>query len=198
MVRAEDNAGSMNSDAVTSLFEPYRERVRRYIRSMIRDGSEAEDLAQDTFLRAYASRATLRDPEAVLGWLYRIATRVALDRLRQKARNEPREYSGDFNALNLADSSSPPALKVIEQREMSACVHDYINRLADGYRAVILLHDLHELTAQQIADTLNLSVATIKIRIHRARRKLQAELRAGCDLLRNEVGDLICEPKTSP
>ena len=73
--------------------------------------------------------------EYVAEWLYRSATRVTLDRIRQKTRNEPREYSGEFDALNLADTSSPPALKVIEQREMSACVHDYINKLADGYRA---------------------------------------------------------------
>jgi len=193
MAQVEETVASI---AVPSL-EAQRARIYRYIRSMVRDSSEADDLTQKTFLRAYVGRATLRDPEAVLGWLYLITIRVTLDRIRQKTRNEPREYSGEFDALNLADTSSPPALKVIEQREMSACVHDYINKLADGYRAVILLHDLHELTAQQIADTLNLPVATVKIRIHRARRRLQAELRAGCDLLRNEVGDLICEPKTS-
>ena len=126
MAQVEETVASI---AVSPL-EAQRARIYRYIRSMVRDSSEADDLTQKTFLRAYAGRATLRDPEAVLGWLYRIATRVTLDRIRQKTRNEPREYNGEFDALNLADTSNPPALKVIEQREMSACVLDYINMLA--------------------------------------------------------------------
>jgi RNA polymerase sigma-70 factor (ECF subfamily) len=195
MARASEDVVSMGSISPATFLEPYRDRIRRYIRGMMRDDSEAEDLAQETFLRAYAHQTALRDPDAALGWLYRIATRVTLDRLRQKARSESREYPGDFNAIEIADRSAPPVLKVIEQKEMTACVQGYIGRLANGYRAVILLHDLHGLTAQEIAHQLKLPVATVKIRIHRARRKLQAQLQAGCDFLRNEAGTLICEPK---
>ena len=176
-------------------FESHRARIQAYIRSMIRDSSEAEDLTQDTFLRAHARRDALRDPEAVTGWLYRIATRVTLDRLRQKARREPREYGGDLDLIDLADARRPTVLKVLEQKEMSACVQDYIGKLTGGYRAIILLHDLHGLTAEEIAQTLRLSIATVKIRLHRARRKLQKELGEGCHFLHDEDGNLICEPK---
>lgn len=176
--------------------EQYRERIERYIRSMIRDSSEAEDLTQETFLRAHARRDSLRDPTAALGWLYRIATRATLDRLRQKARNEPREYGDDINAIDLADTRGPTLLKVLEQREMSACVQGYIDKLANAYHAVILLHDLHGLSAQEIAETLQLPVTTVKIRIHRARQKLQAQLGEGCHFLHDEDGNLICEPKS--
>ncbi len=162
---------------------------------MVHDGSEAEDLTQETFLRAHSRRESLRDPDAALGWLYRIATRVTLDRLRQKSRNEPREYGGDVNGIDLADTRGPTLLKVIEQKEMSACVQGYIASLGNAYRAVILLHDLHGLSAPEIAATLNLSVATVKIRLHRARRKLQAELGEACHFLHDEEGNLICEPK---
>jgi len=187
----------MSTDANEALiFEDHRERIQRYIRSMIRDGSEAEDLTQETFLRAHARRESLRDPGAALGWLYRIATRVTLDRFRQKVRNETREYGGDVNGIDLADTRGPTVLKVLEQREMSACVQGYIEKMADGYRAVILLHDLHGLTAQEIAETLHLSVASVKIRLHRARRKLQTELGEGCHFLHDEAGNLICEPKS--
>jgi RNA polymerase sigma-70 factor (ECF subfamily) len=169
---------SFSETAATSTpaFEVHRQRIERYIRSMIHDATEAEDLAQETFLRAHARRESLRDPAAALGWLYRIATRVTLDRLRQKARSEPREYGGDVNLIDLADTRGPTLLKVLEQKEMSSCVQDYIGKLANSYRAVILLHDLHGLTAQEIAEALHLSVATVKIRLHRARRTLQAEL----------------------
>lgn len=183
------------SEAIIPL-ETHRNRIERYIRSMIRDSSEAEDLTQETFLRAHARRESLRDAGAALGWLYRIATRVTLDRLRQKARNDLREYGGDVNVIDLADTRGPTLLKVLEQKEMSACVQGYIDKLANGYRAVILLHDLHGLPAQEIAEILHLSVATAKIRLHRARRKLQAELGEACYFLHDEAGNLICEPKS--
>lgn len=188
----------MSTDAKEAIapLEAHRARIERYIRSMIRDSSEAEDLTQETFLRAHARRESLRDPGAALGWLYRIATRVTLDRLRQKARNEPREYGGDVNLIDLADTRGRALLKVLEQKEMSACVQGYIEELPDGYRAVILLHDLHGLTVQKIAETLQLSVAAVKIRLHRARRKLQVELGEGCHFLHDEDGNLICEPKS--
>jgi RNA polymerase sigma-70 factor (ECF subfamily) len=86
-------------------------------------------------------------------------------------------------------------LKVLQQNEMSSCVQGYIGKLPDAYRAVIVLNDLHGLTAQEIADTLHVSIATVKIRLHRARRKLQAELGEGCHFLHDENGNLICEPK---
>src|ERR1035441_4426262 len=64
-----------------ALFSAYRDRIYRYIRGMVHDPSEAEDLTQDTFLRAYRHRESLRDPNAVRGWLYRIATHVCLDQI---------------------------------------------------------------------------------------------------------------------
>ncbi len=177
-------------------FESHRARIRAYIRGMIHDTSEAEDLIQETFLRAHARRDSLRDPQAVVGWLYRIATRVTLDRLRQKARCEPREYGGDPDLIDLADTRRPTLLKVLEQKEMSACVQAYIGKLTDAYRSIILLHDLHGLTAEEIAEALRLSVATVKIRLHRGRRKLQKQLGEGCHFLHDEDGNLICEPKS--
>jgi RNA polymerase sigma-70 factor (ECF subfamily) len=176
--------------------EQHRARIERYICSMVRDSSEAEDLTQETFLRAHARRDSLRDPAAALGWLYRIATRVTLDRLRQKVRNEPREFGGDINVIDFANTRGPTLLKVLEQKEMSACVQGHIEKLPNTYRALILLHDLHGLTAQEIAETLDLPVPTIKIRLHRARRKLQAELGEACHFLHDEDGNLICEPKS--
>ena len=66
--------------------ERHRAAVTRYIRYLVRDAAEAEDLAQETLLRAYRQRTTLRDPAALASWLYQIATHVSIDRLRQRAR----------------------------------------------------------------------------------------------------------------
>ncbi len=78
---------------------------------------------------------------------------------------------------------------------MSACVQQYIAALPDSYRAVILLHNLHGLTGAQIAETLDLPLATVKIRLHRARSRLQATLKAKCAFSYDERNVLVCEPK---
>jgi RNA polymerase sigma-70 factor (ECF subfamily) len=61
------------------IFKTYHDRIFRYVLGFVRETAEAEDLTQETFLRAYSRRETLRDPNAVRGWLYRIATHVCLD-----------------------------------------------------------------------------------------------------------------------
>jgi len=64
------------------LFAAYQGRIRRYILSMVRDPVEADDLTQDVFLQAHRKLGSLRDPDAVISWLYRIATHVCYDRFR--------------------------------------------------------------------------------------------------------------------
>ncbi len=169
-------------------------RILKYVRSMVHDPVEAEDLAQETFLRAHRSREGLRDEGATLTWLYRIATHVSLDRLRQRSRRAPLESSTPVEEVDLADAG-PPLQQVLEQSEMSACVQNYLAGLSDSYRAVLLMHDLHELTAPQIAELLGVSVATAKIRLHRARLKLREALEAACLFSRDERNVLVCEER---
>jgi len=177
------------------LFKGDYQRIFRYIMSMIRDTTEAEDLTQETFLRAYRRRNTLRDEGAQITWLYRIATHVCLDRLRQYARRAPMESDTDLDQVEFAEPNTPSLQQTIERNEMSGCVQNYLNRLADSYRAVILLHDMHDLTASEIARLLGESLATVKIRLHRARVKLRAALEAGCAFSYDESNVLTCESK---
>jgi RNA polymerase sigma-70 factor, ECF subfamily len=168
-------------------------RILRYAKTLARDPAEAEDLTQEVFLRAYRARDTLQDPQARLSWLYRIATHAWVDRVRQRTRR-PQESDTAVEEAELADAG-PGLQQVIEQSDMSACVQDYLERLPDAYRAVLLLHDLNELPAPQIADMLDVSLATVKIRLHRARLKLRAALAAGCLFSHDERNVLVCEPQ---
>lgn len=170
-------------------------RIFRYIMSMIRYTAEAEDLTQETFLRAYHRRDSLRDEGAQTAWLYRIATHVCLDRLRQYSRRTPKESETDIDEVDVAEPDAPSLQKIIEQDEMSACVQRYLNRLPDRYRAVILLHDMHELTTPEIAQLLSESLASVKIRMHRARHKLKIALEAGCEFSYDDSSVLTCESK---
>ena len=180
---------------VTIFFKGDYQRIFRYIMSMVHDTAEAEDLTQETFLRAYRRRDSLRDEGAQTAWLYRIATHVCLDRLRQYARRNPMESETDLDQVDVAEPDTPSLQQTIERDEMSACVQRYLNGLPDSYRAVMLLHDMHELTAPEIAQLLGESLANVKIRLHRARRKLKTALEAGCAFSYDERSVLTCESK---
>ncbi len=175
--------------------EQHRPAVTRYIRYLIRDAAEADDLAQETFIRAHRQRDTLRDPAALESWLYQIATHVSIDRLRQRAKAVERQVDEAVEELPVA-SALPSPLTVIQQQEMSMCVQRYIAKLSDSYKAVLLLHDADGLTANEIAHLLQLPLTTVKMRLHRARQQLQAALNDACAFGRDERGVFVCEPKS--
>ncbi len=175
----------------------HRQAVFRFLLGMARDPAEAEDLTQETLLRAHTRLATLQDEAKLVPWLYRIATNIARDRFRQgswRQRQEPAEEEGAGPVLPVVDPG-PRLDKVMEQREMSDCVRGYLEELSDAYRTVILLHDVQGLTNPEIAELLGASVDAIKIRLHRARGKLRQALSKGCSLSHDERGIPVCEPR---
>ncbi len=174
--------------------EQYRPAVTRYIRYLIRNSADAEDLAQETFLRAHQQRDTLRDRSALESWLYQIATHISIDRMRQRARSAARILEKPAEDLPIVDQKKSP-FAIVQQNEMSSCVQLYVAKLSDPYRAVLLLHDADGLTAEEIANLLRLPLTTVKMRLHRARRRLQGALDEACAFGRDERGVYICEPK---
>lgn len=188
---------------LADVLEQYRARIHRYVNSLVRESAEAEDITQETLLRAYRNLAALQDRSKLSPWLYRIATNLSYDRFRQVS-TRPRlesledvpEGTGGPGAGAEADLNSPSLDKVMEQSEMSACVQGYLEALSDSYRAVILLHDVEGLSNPEIAEMLGCSLATVKIGLHRARARLKATLARGCDFSCDDRGVLICEPKS--
>jgi RNA polymerase sigma-70 factor (ECF subfamily) len=185
-----------NTEEASALFKTHYDRIYRYLLSLVHNPSEADDLTQDTFLRAYSHRDSLRDPNAIRGWLYRIATHACLDHLRKRVAQV--SLDGDEGqSVHAVPSASPSALEITERQETAACVQRCLDFLSDSYRAVILLHEAHSLTAPEIAELLGESVGTIKIRLHRARHKLQEIMQIGCAVSQGANGVPCCEPKLS-
>ena len=91
--------------------------------------------------------------------------------------------------------SPPIAQEIAERKETSACVNRCLDFLPDNYRAVILLYEGHGLAAKEIAQLLGVSIATVKIRLHRARHKLRKVMEQGCCVSQNRQGLPTCEPK---
>lgn len=182
---------------------PFRAQVQRHILAMVRDMALAEELTQDTYTRALERIDQLRDPQAALAWLYRIATTVALDRLRQR-----RPSTMPLNTVapageeaeQAAERERTPSLLegALESADMSACVQGYLAALPDDYRIAILLHDAHGLSNPEIAELLGCSLATAKIRVHRARERLRKTLATACSFEIDERGVLVCDPADPP
>ncbi|HET7441389.1 MAG TPA: RNA polymerase sigma factor [Terriglobales bacterium] len=183
------------SSPTVDQIEQHRPAVTRYIRYLIRDAADAEDLAQETLLRAHRDRTSLRDPAALASWLYQIATHVSIDRLRQRARTVQRQVDAPVEELPIPDRKRPSPFTIVRQSEMSECVQRYVADLSDAYKAVLLLHDADGLTADEIARLLQLPLTTVKMRLHRARRQLEAALNNACAFGRDDRGVFVCEPK---
>ena len=187
------------SDNLEARLLAYRPLIERHVRAVVRDRADPEELTQDTYARALQRVDELRDPQAALAWLHRIATNVCLDRLR---RRQPSLVSLD---VELAASEEPDGnggaepeaseiLSAVERSEMSECVQKYLETLPDDYRTVVFLHDVYELSNPEIAELLDCSVATAKIRLHRGRVRLRAILNQACTFEIDERGVMVCDP----
>jgi RNA polymerase sigma-70 factor (ECF subfamily) len=180
----------------------YRPQIERHIRALVRDKADPEELTQDSYARAFDRVAELRDPQAALAWLYRIATNVCLDRLR---RRQPPTVPLDAEAGGIEEPDNGrgrerPASEIqtaLERSEMSECVQKYLETLPYDYQVVIFLHDVYELSNPEIAELLDCSVATAKIRLHRARVRLRGVLNAACTFEIDERGVMVCDPVSS-
>lgn len=187
----------MTQDLKTTL-EKERPALVGYIRGIVRNKGAAEDLTQEAMLRAYLGISELRDRARFIPWLYRIATNACRDYLRKQKRINEQVHGGGAAFIapqDLRDKNAPQLDKVIECAEMGECVRQYFDGLPNSYRAVIILHDLEDMTNPEIAEMLGISVDAAKVRLHRARKQLRIILENACNFYTDERGILVCEPK---
>ena len=165
------------------IYDQFHPKILRYLARMV-DESEAEDLTQEVFAKVARSLASFRGESQLSTWLYRIATNAALDRLRglPKAPTvQLAEEAEDIPDKNVWTGENEPAVESqVYRNEMNDCIRGFIAGLPENYRMVLLLGEFEGLRNEQIADILDLTLDTVKIRLHRARERLKAELAANC------------------
>ncbi len=177
-------------------FRDFEHPIYNYLLHLTQNQAEAEDLAQETFIRVHDRLKTFRGESSLRTWIYRIANNVAIDHFRSRAARQDKanqSFEEDFEGERGVTTAPSPEHQVA-QSEMSDCVQGHIQRLPLPYRTVLLLHDVQGLKTQDIAEVLDCSLDTVKIRLHRARNKLRQSLDAGCDLNHDESNVLVCEP----
>ena len=150
---------------------------------LLRDGEEARDAAQETFVRAYAAISTYDAGQPFAPWILRIARNHCLDTLRRRAPQGSqveldRAATDDAPATELADEREPAADAQLERAETRAALEAAVAGLPENYREVIHLFHVEHLSYKEIAVTLDVPIGTVMTWLHRARGKLREALEA--------------------
>ena len=173
------------------IYYNYHDRVKKFIFALIKDEWVADDLIQETFIRVQHNLNQLRDDAKLKPWIFRIAYNLCQDHFRKMSKLPENEPALIEKKEILTE---PLFLKEFEQLQMGACVQDKIGLLPETYRTVIVLYDLMEFHHQEIAETLDVSVENVKVRLHRARKKLKTILEEQCSFEIDERNVLVCDP----
>ena len=172
--------------AFGELVSRYESKVYSLALKMLRNPEDAEDVLQDTFLRAYRGIKSFKGNSTFSTWIYRITANSALMRLRK--RQLPTVSIDDADEreapINIADWAPGPVEQMLNQ-ETQAAMTEAIDALPPEFRQVFVLRDIEELSNAEVAEILDLSVAAVKSRLHRARLKV-----------RNRLATYFTEPRT--
>ena len=158
--------------AFEELVIAYQHRVFGVALRMLCSRAEAEEIAQEVFLRAHRAIADFRGDARLGTWLYAIASRLCLNRLASPDRRVAR---GD-DVLVDVPASTPDAAAAAERAELDAALRAAIAELPDERRLVLVLRDVEGLSYEQIAEALALDLGTVRSRLHRARMQLKEKL----------------------
>lgn len=159
----------------------YQNKVYAICFRMIGNSHEAEDLAQEAFIRAYVNIHSYDDKRKFSTWLFRIATNLSIDRIRKKKPDyfldaEVKGTDGlDMYSQLSSDQASPE--DEVESLEIQTYIQQEIMSLPTKYRSVIALRFVDELSLAEISEILDIPVGTVKTRIHRGREALRKRLR---------------------
>ncbi len=184
------------NDPTRLAFDPTARELAKsildFLQRYVGDRSTAEDLLQETLIRMDRGLASFEGRSSLKTWAFSIASRVAADYLRHPDR---RMSLVDLEAVDEVADPAPDAGERLVIGEMNDCIRKTIDSLPDSYRTALILHDLEGMTADDIAEIADCSLATAKIRIHRARQRLKQALLNSCTFYCDDESVLRCDRK---
>lgn len=168
-----------SADAYRELVERFEKPVLSLIGRMVGDLALAEDLAQESFVRAFSRLSSFDAERKFSSWLFKIAHNRALDHLRLKRPTTvPLEPSGDdgatFEVLEAPAETGPH--RRAESAQLADAIESALGALRENYRRILILRFQAGLKYHEIAETTGLSMAAVKVQLHRARKQLAKEL----------------------
>ena len=172
------------------LMRRHNQRIYRAIRSILRDDSETEDVMQETYVRAYEHLAQFEGRARFSTWLTRIAVNEAIKRSMMRQRLDSLDLERterEDDAMQGFQQDTPTPESNASRSEMGSMLEKAILTLPDGYREVVVLRDIEEMSTTETAEALSLSEANVKVRLHRAHELLRNELMAMAGAARAEA-----------
>ena len=172
----------------------YQRRIERLIGRMVRDVDLVEDIAQETFIRAYRALAQFRGDAQFYTWLYRIAVNTAQKALRDLKRDPLVSESAlrgggddedETSAVENELTSSETPETILAAKEIAATVNSAMEALPEELRQAVTLREIEGLSYEEIAEVMNCPIGTVRSRIFRAREAISAKVRP---MLENQTG----------
>jgi len=162
------------------LMRRYKQRLYRVAKTILHNDAEAEDVVQDASVRAYQHLGDFEARAKFSTWLTRIAMYEALARARRRGRRRPLETGNQSleDKVSTLESPTPSPERLAYGRELGGVLQKAILRLPERYRLVFTMRVIEDMSTAESADCLNLSQATVKVRLHRARAFLKKEVYA--------------------
>ncbi len=175
-----DEALAGNQLAFQLIVERFQGRMFALVRHYTKNATEVEDVVQDTFLKAYTHLATFERQSSLYTWLARIAINTALDFLKRHGRN-PVQAVEDLEVVQGNDRGRPSGHvptpdSRIEREELAAITQRILEEIPEIFRTVLVLREFEDLSYQEMADVLGISIGTVESRLFRARARFRERL----------------------
>ncbi len=168
---------SGDASAFEEILRAYQDRIYNLCRHMLGNADDAQDAAQDVFLKAFQALPQFQPDAALYTWLYRIATNTCIDRKRKPV------FASLFNSSEEGEklihdraSVAPSPEKLYQAKQINQALQKGLAGLSPKLRAIIVLKEIEELSYEEIAETLDISLGTVKSRIARAREELRKSM----------------------
>ena len=188
MARSQEGrepATGLEGSTFEALVGEHTDSLYRFARSLVREQATAEDLVQETFLRAFEKRHSFRGDSSPATWLHRILHNLAVDRSRRLGREV---VTAEVEERWRDDAYTVDSATVIERAQTREELEDALIRLPFLYRAAVVLHDIEDWTGGRIAETLGIGLPAAKQRIRRGRMMLVTALAQGAERRAEHAG----------
>ncbi|MCS7208265.1 MAG: sigma-70 family RNA polymerase sigma factor [Fimbriimonadales bacterium] len=180
-----ERAQAQDETAFEQIMQLYADRLYNYVLRMVGNRADAEDIVQETFLRAYQGLPSFDRRASLSTWLYRIATNLCIDHQRRRARRvqtvsyaDYEDDAGETSEWEFADTHTPSPMDAVLHKELQQVVEQAVATLSPKLKTVLLLYDVEELSYEEIARVLNIPMGTVKSRLNHARSQIQKQVEA--------------------
>jgi RNA polymerase sigma-70 factor (ECF subfamily) len=172
---------SGNTDAYKNLVDKYQIRIINTCYKYTKNINDAEDVAQEVFLKAFQNLSSFKFDSKFYSWIYRIAVNTCLNYINSREKRNEKETISKENCLNEVSVSNDNPGDYYKLNELIDKIQPLIDKLPEDLSNLIKLYEINDLTYEDISKRLNLPIGTVRSRLHRARNMLISEFRSISD-----------------